>query len=65
MTGWLDRVPTWGRDMFVGLAAVLAGWVVTDVVPSLPGGGVWGIVGPLIVVAAGWVTKWTQAYGRT
>jgi len=64
MGGWLDRQPTWLRDAIVGGSAVLAGWVVTDLVPTLPGGGAWVIVGPALVVGAGAVATWTRAYGR-
>lgn len=64
MNGWLDRTPTWARDLIVGLAAVLAGWVVSDVAPTLPGDGIWVIAGPALVVASGAVTRATQAYGR-
>lgn len=64
MNGFIDRWPTWARDLLVGVAAVLAGWVVTDVVPLLPHNGPWALAGPVLVVLAGAVTKWTQAYGR-
>lgn len=64
MSGWLDRMPTAVRDLLVALVAVVAGWVVNDMVPGLPETGVWALVGPLLVVAANAMGTWTRAYGR-
>lgn len=65
MTGWIDRRPTWIRDLLVGLASIIAGWGVTDLGPALDSQGGWlRLAGAILVVGLASVTKWTQAYGR-
>jgi hypothetical protein len=65
MTGWLDRLPTWARDLLLMLVAAIAAWMASDVVPGMAGrGGVAAVLAPLLVVGLNAVTTLTRAYGR-
>lgn len=65
MKGWIDRLPTWGRDLLLMLVAALGSWALSDVVPALADkGGAAALAAPVIVLAVNAVTSWTQAYGR-
>lgn len=66
MRGWIDRLPTWARDLLIGAISAEAAWGVAELVPQLRElGGVWAALAPVVVVALGAVTRWTQAYGRS
>jgi hypothetical protein len=62
--GWLDRQPTWFRDIVVGLLVVIVGSISDNLVPVMPDTGVWYVAAPMIVAILGAVTTFTEAYGR-
>lgn len=66
ITGWIDRTPTWARDLLLMLAVGGLSWGADTLVPYLQEqeGIVSRLVAPLLVVMILAVTKWTQAYGR-
>lgn len=66
MTGFIDKRPTWVRDITYMLAACLLMWASTYLVPVLAAaGGLWAsLAAPLVVLLVGGLTRWTQAYGR-
>ena len=63
--GWLDRRPTWARDLIIGAISAEVAWATAHLVPALESaGGWWPVLAPAVVVALGAITRWTQAYGR-
>lgn len=65
MTGWIDRLPTWARDLLLMLVATVTMWAGSDIVPLLEDrGGASALVASVLVLALATITKWTQAYGR-
>jgi hypothetical protein len=66
LRGWLDRCPTWVRDLVMGGIAAEAAWATSDAIPILHAQGGWiAAATPLVMVGLAAVTRWTQAYGRT
>lgn len=66
VTGFIDRRPTWVRDLTFMLIACLLMWASTYLAPVLAAaGGLWAsLAAPLVVLLVGVLTQWTQAYGR-
>lgn len=65
MNGFIDRMPTWARDLGFMLFAVVLAWAGSNVVPVLEAqpGIVSTLGAPLLVLLIAAATKWTQAYG--
>ncbi len=61
--GLLDRVPTWARDLVVGVLAALLGWAGADLVPILHDkGGYAALLAPVVVVLVNALTPLTKSY---
>ena len=64
MNGWLDRRPTWLRDLIVALVAAVAYWAGQDLVPILQGkGGALALLAGILPLVINAVTTATRRYG--
>lgn len=65
MNGFIDRMPTWARDLAFALIAANLAWAGDDLAPVLQEqpGWVSTLAAPILLVLVGAATKWTQAYG--
>lgn len=61
----LDKLPAWQRDLAVMLAATLASWLLSDVVPILSQrGGLAAVAGSALALALGaLIPQLTRRYG--
>jgi hypothetical protein len=66
MNGFIDRLPTWARDLAFALIAANLAWAGDDLAPVLQEqpGWVSTLAAPILLVLVGAATKWTRAYGR-
>jgi len=65
MTGWIDRAPTWARDLGLMLVASLLSWAGSDLVPVLRDkGGAAALAAPALVLVINALSTATRAYGR-
>lgn len=62
--GWLDRLPTWARDLILMIAAGILTWLGTDIVPMLQDkGGASALAAAALLLVINAVTPLTRAYG--
>lgn len=63
MPGWIDRLPTWLRDLLLMLVASIMAWVGSDVVPILEHkGGAAAVLASVVVLVVNALTPITRAY---
>lgn len=61
--GWIDRLPTWARDLVLMIVASLLSWASADLVPLLQDkGGAAALAAPVVVLVVNALTPITRAY---
>jgi hypothetical protein len=63
LDGWIDRLPTWLRDLIIAVTTAILGVAGMYLVPAVESSPKWALLAPLITSVLAWATRATRAYG--